>query len=113
MNFVKDGDLYHVGSTKMDAQGRVLIQGLFLEVPKMVVLAISAEYEMIEVLPAESDGDNDIGIAPIPVDEKGRITLPAWIRKEIKESYSDFSGNLCLVVCSGRRFISPKTGRII
>ncbi|MBO7132129.1 AbrB/MazE/SpoVT family DNA-binding domain-containing protein [Candidatus Saccharibacteria bacterium] len=103
--------MYIYGKTHIDKNDRILLSGFFApeELPGKIVLVVDAGMEMITVIKAEEKPE--LGTA-IPVDEKGRVTLPKWLREELKPSLND-ENELFFVYDGGKRYISPKTGDIL
>lgn len=98
--------MYIIGINDVDKNGRVNVSGLFgAEKVENVILAVDVGTEQVEVILAEKNPGFGI---PQKIDDKNRLVLPKWIRKELGNC-----AEVCLVVHDDRRFLSPKTGSII
>ncbi len=103
--------MYIVGTTEMDGQGRININGLFgnKDIHSVVVM-IDPEEEAILLQPILDDLE-EANIAygvPSKIDDKNRLTIPKWIRDELGTT-TKFS----LVYNDGDYYIFPKTGSLI
>lgn len=70
-----------VGVCPIDKQGRINIAKILDKVPQRIVVAINATTKEIQIIDFEEE--NNTVMTTQKIDGKGRIFIPAWIRKEI------------------------------
>lgn len=97
--------MYIYGKCTIDKSGRVNLKSFFPgDTPKEIYLGIDVGIKMILVCVDEDA--NPFPKIQVILDDKGRCTLPSWVRKELPKGTKE----LVFVSHDGKNYLSPKTG---